>query len=169
MSTVLQGDEPKLKKLTKKQLGFAKDYLETGNGAESVRRNYNLGKKGGKQRDLTARVMAVEILTKPSVREYLESKADIVAEVIYELATESENEAIQLNASKDILDRAGYKAVDRSVSITANVEIEPTEALKKIAHGFLEYQQRGHLGSSGVVSEPVGSETSDTERSGESD
>jgi len=45
--------------LTKKQKGFVKDYVETGNATEAVRRNYD------KTTDLSARVIASRTLQKP--------------------------------------------------------------------------------------------------------
>lgn len=48
-------------RLTRKQKGFVKDYVETGNGALAARKNYDVST------DLTARVIASENLTKPNI------------------------------------------------------------------------------------------------------
>lgn len=49
------------RELTKKQRGFVKDYLETGIGSLAVKRNYDV------KDDDTARAIATENLTKPSI------------------------------------------------------------------------------------------------------
>lgn len=99
-----------LRKLSKKQLGFAKDYLETGNGKQSALKNYDTNKEN------VAASIASENLTKPNVRAYLESKAEKAAEFVYELAESSQVDSVRLNASKDILDRTGYKVPETSVN-----------------------------------------------------
>lgn len=109
------------KKLTKKQKGFADDYLDTGNGTLSALKNYDIeSDKPAK----VASVIAVENLAKPSVQAYLESKADKAASMVFTLSQEAEGEVVRLNASKDILDRAGYKPVERSESKTLSVTID---------------------------------------------
>lgn len=105
------------KKLTFKQKKFADKYLETGNGGKSAKEVYDV------KTDSVARSIASENLTKPNVREYLESKAEVAASIIFDLAKNSQNDAVRLNASKDIMDRSGYKAVDRS-EVRMNVESE---------------------------------------------
>lgn len=113
--------------LTKKQKGFVKDYLETGNGVQSALKNYDTTDYA------TAGVIAVENLEKPNVKAYLESKAEKAAEFVYNLAEAAENEGVRLGASKDILDRAGYKPIEKSLNINAHVEITPTERIKGLA------------------------------------
>lgn len=56
--------------LTKKQKGFVKDYARTGNGALSIKENYDVAN------NKTATVMAVENLAKPSIQKALKSIAD---------------------------------------------------------------------------------------------
>lgn len=48
-------------KLTKKQRGFVKDYIETGIGSLAAKKNYNVAN------DATARAVASENLTKPNI------------------------------------------------------------------------------------------------------
>jgi len=104
----------KLPKLTKKQKDFAKEYLETGNGVQSALKAYDTTDYK------TASVIAHENLEKPRVKEYLESKADKAAEFIYKLAESAENEGVRLSASKDILDRSGFKAFEQEPPKTVN-------------------------------------------------
>lgn len=111
-------------KLTKKEKGFAKDYLETGNGTQSALSNYDT------EDENTAASIASENLRKPKIIEYLESKAEKAVENIYNLANTAENEAVKLNANKDILDRAGYKAVERTVNLNVEANIIDPKARK---------------------------------------
>lgn len=115
-------------KLSRKQKIFVKEYLETGNGVQSALKAYDTKDYN------TANVIAVENLQKPTVKEYLESKASTVAEVIYDLAISAENEGVKLNASKDILDRAGYRPIEKSLSLSLQSTVEP----RNIENGELE-------------------------------
>lgn len=54
----------KLPKLTKKQAGFVKDYVETGNGTQAALKNYDIESS---KPEKVASVIAVENLAKPSV------------------------------------------------------------------------------------------------------
>jgi phage terminase small subunit len=123
-------------KLTKKQKGFVKDYLETGNGVESALRNYDTTDYN------TANVIAVENLQKPTIIEYLNSKADDAVSMIYTLSQKGEQESIRLSASKDILDRAGYKAIDRTQNVNVNIETTLTNQEQEALR--VEYEAKLH-------------------------
>lgn len=103
------------RKLTKKQKIFADEYIETGNGRRSAFTAYDV------ETLEVAAVIASENLTKPNVMEYIQSKAELAAGYVFELAREANNEAVRLNASKDILDRAGFKAVEKTQTLVAHV------------------------------------------------
>jgi len=62
--------------LTKKQKGFVKDYIKTGNGTDSVKKNYDVAS------DQTARAMAYENLTKPHIVKSIQDSLpdDLLAE-----------------------------------------------------------------------------------------
>ena len=60
--------QKKIRKLTKKQRGFLKDYIETGNGTQAALKNYDI-KSSNPER--VASVIAAENLTKPSIIESL--------------------------------------------------------------------------------------------------
>lgn len=105
----------KLPRLTKKQKDFAKAYLETGNGRQAALKAYDTDSPN------TAGALASENLTKPNIRAYLESKAEKAAEFVYELAEGAENETVRLNASKDILDRSGFKVPEIVPPVSTNV------------------------------------------------
>jgi len=117
-----------MNKLTKKEKGFADDYLDTGNGTQSALNNYNTAD------DNVAASIASQNLRKLKVRQYIEDKAEIVASVIFTLATTSENDAIKLNASKDILDRGGFKPIEQSI----HLNVTTTQ--------FSEEEKKGLLG-----------------------
>ena len=94
--------------LTRKQKIFADALLDTGNGTKAAKLAYNV------KNDRTATVIASENLTKPSIIEYFKSVASEVASNMYRLALNAESEQVQVAAGKDVLDRAGYKPVDKS-------------------------------------------------------
>lgn len=118
------------KRISKKQIGFAKDYIETGNGVQSALKNYDTKDYA------TANSIAVENLQKPSVIGLIEGFAKKAAENIQDLANNAENEAVRLNANKDQLDRAGYKPIERSMNVI--VEVEPSERIKELARKLKE-------------------------------
>lgn len=104
-------------KITKKQKDYADKYLESGNGAEAAMEVYDA------KNLLIAASISSQNLRKEKVREYLESKAEKVAEVVFNLAISSESDVVKLNASKDILDRSGYKPIEKSVNLNVEAEI----------------------------------------------
>lgn len=94
--------------MTKKQSMFAHEYLSTGNATEAADRVYV-----PKNRN-TAHAIGAENLRKPAIMAYLEEKAEKAASIVFELARGAKSENVRLNASKDIMDRAGYKAPEHS-------------------------------------------------------
>ena len=109
--------------LTPKQSQFAQEYLETGNATEAADRAYK------PQNRATARAIGSENLTKPNIRAYLDEYAAPAAMRIFKLSQEAENEYVQLAASKDILDRAGFCADKR----------KPIEATEPYTIRIVEY------------------------------
>jgi phage terminase small subunit len=96
--------------LSKKQRGFVRDYLNTGNGTRAALANYNIR---GKNKENIAASIAKENLTKPQIKTILDgAAADAMARII-ELSMNAENENVRLAANKDILDRAGYKPMEK--------------------------------------------------------
>lgn len=117
---------------TMKQKKFADKYLETGNGRHSVIGVYDV------KSPEVADVIASENLRKPKVIEYMEENAEPVAKNMVKLALNAESESVQFQASKDILDRAGYKPVEKSQSIVANIDINVKDnpKAKKLAEEY---------------------------------
>ena len=96
-----------MKKLTKKQQKFVEEYLNTGNGVQSAIKAYDPTTYNA------AKAIASENLTKPYIAKILEDAAQGAVIRIEELSKNALNEAVKLNANKDILDRAGYKPIER--------------------------------------------------------
>jgi len=108
-------------KLTKKQKEFADEYLKTWNGTQAALKAYNIKNKEW----TTAGVIASENLRKHNVLEYLQDNAQIAASVIMELVEDKTTPAaVRLWASKDVLDRAWYKPVERIQELNLNVNVE---------------------------------------------
>lgn len=120
--------------LTPKRKGFVKDYLATGNATLAVKRNYNVSS------DESAATVGSELLRIPKVRDYIESKAERAAEIVYEIAETSENDGIRLSAAKDIQDRAGLKPVEKSLVLNANMEIT-TQEDEELASKLMELER----------------------------
>jgi phage terminase small subunit len=116
--------------LTKKQKGFVKDYIETGVGITAVKNNYDVSD------DNTAYVMASENLSKPKIREAIDRHAKDAVAMIYTLSQHSKQDVVKLNASKDILDRAGFKPVEKTETKTLNVEMKVETDLDTLREEF---------------------------------
>ncbi len=115
------------RKLTKKQKEFADEYLKTGNGSESAKKTYKITTDG------SARAVASENLTKPNIKAYLEDKASRCAEIVYELAEKSKNDAVRLGACKDLMDRGGLKPQDKIDLTSKGEKIYDTKQIELIA------------------------------------
>lgn len=100
--------------------------METGNGTQSALKHYDT--KDYK----TAGVIATENLKKPSVQALIEGYAEKAAKNIQTLAENAENETVRLNANRDQLDRAGYKAIDRSMTVNMNID-KPNPMVEELA------------------------------------
>ena len=81
--------------------------------------------KSGYAEGESGRVTASKTLRLPHVQEYMQQcirqsiglNATIASRKVLDLATNAKSEYVQLESAKDILDRAGYKPVDKSMSI----------------------------------------------------
>ena len=115
--------------LSKKEKGFADAILEGEEKRQSIKDNYKLGSKGGSktqdQLNKTADAMGQETFNKPRIQAYLENNAyEAATRVVVISKKVEENPAIALNANKDILDRAGFKPVEKSESKSISVEVK---------------------------------------------
>lgn len=152
--------------LTRKQKGFVKDYIKTGNGEVSARNNYDVAN------DNTARSIASENLTKPNIKKAI---ADAIPD---ELLTERHLELLNKREIVNDIDRGpdvqavtkaldmGYKikgtyAPEKNVNV--NVELESDEDIKLIADQLNALHSRTNQESDGVVSDPMDSEVQNKE------
>jgi len=122
--------------LSKKEKGFADDYLETGNGVQSALDNYDTEDYS------SAGAIASQNLKKLKIQAYLADKAESAANTVFNLSCNAENEAVRLGASKDILDRAGFKPVDKSINLNVEAEITNPHA-KELALKYEEELKKG--------------------------
>ena len=129
-----------IKRLSKKQKGFVKDFLATGNAVRSVLNNYDTKDYN------TAAVIGNENLNKPNIQALIESYAEKAAQNIYELANNAEGEPVKLSANKDILDRAGFKPIEKSESKTTNIniDIKKQEELQVVAKQVIKTLRDGN-------------------------
>lgn len=107
-----------MEELTKKQRGFVKDYVETGNATQAAKNNYDVSN------DLTARVIGSENLTKPNIQKAINSIADKIPD--------------------DLLERVHIEGLQASRTIKAGEEdyVEPDYAVR---HKYLDsaYKLKG--------------------------
>ena len=117
---------PKLRKLTKRQTALVDNIVANGctiaKAAEIA--GYSSGESG--------RVTATKTMKLPHVQQYLMTRmneefglsATLAAGTVRRLAMGAKSEYVQLEASKDLLDRAGYKPIDRSqVQVAGDIRV----------------------------------------------
>ena len=93
--------------LTKKQKEFADEYIDTGNATKSAEKTYNTSTEN------SAASIGSQNLRKIKIEEYLQDKAEMAVSEIFRLSQEAKNENVRLGAGKDVLDRAGFKPIER--------------------------------------------------------
>jgi hypothetical protein len=136
IESVKEGDA--MEGLNPKQLIFVQEYLKDSNGkAAAIRAGYS---------EKTAESQASRMLRHAKVREYLNKKeeklnrdlrelfveeAKKAFEVMGQLMYNSKQDMVRYSAAKDILDRAGYKPVDR---VSADVNHSYEEQLIELIH-----------------------------------
>jgi len=114
------------KKLTDKQTRLVDTLVALGCSVTQAAREagYAEGESG--------RVSASKALRQPHVQQYMMQRvseqlgmnATIAASKVLKLASGAKSEYVQLEASKDILDRAGFKPIDRSqVQVAGDIRV----------------------------------------------
>lgn len=115
--------QSKPRKLTKKQRDFIEEYIANKeNGTQAALKVYETN-------ETTAASIAYENLRKPQIQaeidarykdiqEQFQQNSQLALNRILELVTNASDEKVALAASKDILDRAGHKPVEKSVSLS---------------------------------------------------
>ena len=116
------------RELTKKQKDFADNYIESGNRTNAViKAGYKV------KNNHSARSIGSENLTKLDIRAYIQEQAGGAMSRIVEMSIKAKNEAVKLNANKDIVDRAGYKPPEK-FEHTGRITVDKSkdEALNKL-------------------------------------
>jgi phage terminase small subunit len=114
------------RKLTKKQMSLVDTLVATGctlrEAAEEA--GYAEGESGRVTASKTIRLPHVQSYMMQRVNEQLGMNATVAAARVMNLATGARSEYVQLEASKDILDRAGFKPIDRSqVQVAGDIRV----------------------------------------------
>lgn len=125
--------------LSTKQRKWADRKLKTGNGTKAALEVYDTKDYN------TAAVISSENIKKPNVKAYLESKAERASEIVFDIAENGENDGVRLNASKDILDRAGYKAAEKHITLTAQLSQEERNKILGISSKVKEEMIHGEI------------------------
>ena len=85
---------------------------------------YANGESGRVTASKTIRLPHVQSYMMQRVNEQLGMNATVAAARVMNLATGARSEYVQLEASKDILDRAGFKPIDRSqVQVAGDIRV----------------------------------------------
>jgi phage terminase small subunit len=114
------------RKLTDKQMKLVDTLVATGCSVTQAARDAGYAKGD------SGRVSASKALRQPHVQQYMMSRvseqlglnATVAAAKVLNLASGAKSEYVQLEASKDILDRAGFKPIDRSqVQVAGDIRV----------------------------------------------
>ena len=114
------------KKLTDKQTALVDTLVAKGCSVRQA------AQEAGYAEGESGRVSASKALRQPHVQQYMMQRvseqlgmnATTAAARVLRLATNAKSEYVQLEASKDILDRAGFKPIDRSqVQVAGDIRV----------------------------------------------
>ena len=114
------------RKLTKKQMSLVDTLVATGCTLREAagEAGYANGESGRVTASKTIRLPHVQSYMMQRVNEQLGMNATVAAARVMNLATGARSEYVQLEASKDILDRAGFKPIDRSqVQVAGDIRV----------------------------------------------
>ena len=114
------------RKLTKKQSCLVDTLVATGCTLReaATEAGYAEGESGRVTASKTIRLRHVQSYMMQRVNEQLGMNATVAAARVMNLATGARSEYVQLEASKDILDRAGFKPIDRSqVQVAGDIRV----------------------------------------------
>lgn len=114
------------KKLTAKQMALVDTLVATGctlrEAAHSA--GYADGESGRVSASRTIRLPHVQQYMMQRITEQLGMNATIAAGKVMQLASGAKSEYVQLQAAQDILDRAGFKPIDRSqVQVAGDIRV----------------------------------------------
>jgi len=122
-----------MRRLTPKQKVFVEETIKTLNPTKAVRLVYDLGSKGGKQLEGTARVIASQNLTKLNVQREFEKRLALIddskiVDEFYKIALGDNDLRAKLQAGVEILklkQRYPKEQIDLELSKKREVLIEP--------------------------------------------
>ena len=114
------------RKITDQQQAFIDHYVLTGDGTNSAEKaGYKNPVVRGSEMKKKYRVEIMEA-TKGALGEL----APVLMKAAVDIALENENPRVRLTAIQDLLDRAGYKPVEKSVTEVSHVETQTTAELE---------------------------------------
>ena len=115
---------------TAKQEAFVEEYCKSGNAAQSaIKAGYS--EKVAKQKGyLLKEQFALEIEKK--TKKMLQDCVPGALAQLQNLSSEAISEAVRLGAVKDILDRAGYKPVERVDQTISHAEMSNEELMREL-------------------------------------
>jgi hypothetical protein len=119
-------DIMKIRKLTKRQSALVDTLVATGCTVKKAAHEagYAQGESGRVSASKTLRLTHVQEYMMQRISETMGLNATVAAARVLTLAQRAKSEYVQLEASKDILDRAGFKPIDRSqVQIAGDIRV----------------------------------------------
>lgn len=114
------------RKLTAKQTALVDTLVATGCSLRdaATQAGYAEGESGRVSASRTIRLPHVQQYMMQRVTEQLGLNATSAAAKVMQLATGARSEHVQLEAAKDILDRAGFKPIDRAqVQVAGDIKV----------------------------------------------
>ena len=114
------------RKLTKKQMALVDVMVAEGLKASEAapKAGYSEGKAGYVTAHRTLKLPHVQQYMMQRISESIGLNATVAAAQVMKLATGAKSEYVKLEASKDILDRAGFKPIDRSqVQVAGDIRV----------------------------------------------
>ena len=114
------------RKLTKKQRLLIDTIVATGCSVTKASKiaGYSDGDSGRVTASKTLRLPHIQEYMQQRIRESIGLNATIASKKVLDLASSAKSEYVQLEASKDILDRAGYKPIDKAMHlVSGNIEV----------------------------------------------
>lgn len=114
------------RKLTKKQMALVDTLVATGCTLREAasEAGYADGESGRVSASRTIRLPHVQQYMMQRVTEQLGLNATVAASKVMQLASGAKSEYVQLQAAQDILDRAGFKPIDRSqVQVAGDIRV----------------------------------------------
>ena len=109
------------RKLTKKQMLLIDTIVATGCSVTKASKvaGYSDGESGRVTASKTLRLPHIQEYMQQRIRESIGLNATIASKKVLDLASSAKSEYVQLEASKDILDRAGYKPIDKAMHLVS--------------------------------------------------